>query len=403
MEEFSKNIEGIRRMMSDLRNEKYAIVNPDLVSLDEYMKTLYLKVLCTVVQLGDEPTEMQVLFLKRVVNGIGVDDPAEEYMRRALEISDIDMQEFLAGMKENRAKYYFALDGLILVSIGTENQECYLYLAEIIELLDICKDDLEYICLVASSVLQQQSSLYDEAKKLTNDRVRGIDYTPYLQNFYCGVIQDSKELVHYSAPDRKYLDVIKFRSSYTEKRVIFENLNINLTGTGTLQFENCEEVSFKNCTITGGYSSIVIMGCKKTSICKSKFENFCMPVLIEDNNIEVIIEECEFENCMYAYTRGNDDWKPLGGVIYTNLPDKNAKNYIRKTKFRNCGGKNSRNYYSSAIISNCVCEVYGCIFYNCWHYYNENSQDPDNKRRCLFLPGTEGDNNEIINSAYFRG
>ena len=110
MEEFNKNIEGIRRMMSDLRNEKYAIVNPDLVSLDEYMKILYLKVLCTVVQLGDEPTEMQVLFLKRIVAGIGVEDPAEEYMRRALEISDTDMQEFLTGMKENRAKYYFALD-----------------------------------------------------------------------------------------------------------------------------------------------------------------------------------------------------------------------------------------------------------------------------------------------------
>lgn len=399
MEEFSKNIEGIRRMMSDLRNEKYAIVNPDLVSLDEYMKTLYLKVLCTVVQLGDEPTEMQILFLKRIVSGIGVDDPAEEYMRRGLEISDIDMQEFLAGMKENRAKYYFALDGLILVSIGTENQECYLYLAEIIELLDICKDDLKYICLVASSVLQQQSSLYDEAKKLTNERVQEIDYAPYLQNFYCGAIQDSRELVHFSAPDRKNSDAIEFRSSYTERIVIFDNLNIAITENW--RFDGCEEVRFTNCNITGRDFSIAMQGCKKVVIEACRFDGFHVPVLEENWNIEVMIENCDFENCVYQYNRATCDWMALGGVIHTDNSEKNAVNFIRGTKFKKCGGRNSCNYYSSAIISNCRCKVYDCEFNDCWNYNNGNNKDPEQRERCLFLNSTEGEGIEIINSANF--
>lgn len=399
MEEFSKNIEGIRRMMSDLRNEKYAIVNPDLVSLDEYMKTLYLKVLCTVVQLGDEPTEMQILFLKRIVSGIGVDDPAEEYMRRALEISDIDMQEFLAGMKGNRAKYYFALDGLILVSIGTENQECYLYLAEIIELLDICKDDLKYICLVASSVLQQQSSLYDEAKKLTNERVQGIDYAPYLQNFYCGAIQDSRELVHFSAPDRKNSDAIEFRSYYTERIVIFENLNIAVTKNWV--FDGCEEVRFSNCNITGSDFYIGMLECKKVVIEACRFAGFHNRVLIENRNIEVIIENCDFEDCVYTHEDGTSI--NLGGVFYTADSEKNAVNCIKGTRFKHCGGRNKELCIATAIISNCRCEVYDCKFNNCWHYYtNLSSIMQDNHYNSkLFLRNTKGKGNEIINSADF--
>ena len=56
--------------MAELKNEKYAFVNLDLASLDEYGKTLYLKVLCSVIQYQNEPTEAQILFLKRIIKGI---------------------------------------------------------------------------------------------------------------------------------------------------------------------------------------------------------------------------------------------------------------------------------------------------------------------------------------------
>lgn len=49
MEEFHKNIETIRRALKEKKAEKYALVNPALVELDEYMKSLYLRVLCSVL------------------------------------------------------------------------------------------------------------------------------------------------------------------------------------------------------------------------------------------------------------------------------------------------------------------------------------------------------------------
>lgn len=405
MEEFKKNIDGIRRMMSDLRDEKYAIVNQDLVSLDEYTKTLYLRILCTVMQLGEEPTETQVLFLKRIVAGIGVDDPAEEYMRRALDISAADMQEFLTGMKENIGKYYFALDALILVSIGMENQECYQYLAEIIELLDICKDDLEYVCLVARSVLQQQSLFYDQAKELTSERVREVDYSPYIQSFYAGAIRDSVELVHYSAPDKKYSDSVKFRSKsfYSEKRVIFENLSMDIKRKWV--FNNCEEVIFKNCNFTGNEYSIELHGCRKAIIYKCRFDNFRASVFQQEECKEIVIEECEFENCIGECSEWRSDGG--GGVIYDidyrhslgySLENR-TRNIIRKTRFRNCGGRLNRGEKMIGAISNSLCEVNDCSFYNCHHYGDDGIID--RYYSTLFREGTVGSNNELFNSIKF--
>lgn len=394
-ENFEKNRKKIREMMAVLRDEKYAIVNPALTELDEFMKNLYLKVLCTVVQYENEPSEMQILFLKRIVKGMGVEEPAEDYLRKALEISDEDMREFFTLMKGNKIKYYFAMDGLLLTFMGDVQETAYEYLAEIIELMGICKDDLEYVCKVAGSVLQQQSSLYDEAKELLNERVAGVNYAPYIRNFYVGAISDSRECVHFFAPDRKYSQDIPVWTYYTEKSVVLENLNINIEGEW--MFDSCENVVFENCYFSGNIYSIELYRCQSVYIHKCCFENFKSPVLCQAANGMVLIDGCKFENCIYEYTRGYNDWGALGGVIH-NDEGKNS-NIIRETRFTKCGGKNDKYYHSSAIISNCVCEVYSCRFYNCWSY-NSGFMDYGPKQT-LFLPDTKGSENEIVNSAAF--
>ena len=68
MDQFNKKIEGIRRMMEEMKSDKYAISIPELVELDEYIKSLYLKVLCTIIQYENNPTDVQVLYLKRIIN-----------------------------------------------------------------------------------------------------------------------------------------------------------------------------------------------------------------------------------------------------------------------------------------------------------------------------------------------
>lgn len=125
----NKNIAGIRNAMKEMKAEMYAIRNPELAELDEYRKTLYLKVLCTVLQYENTPSDMQILYLKRLLKGLGADEPVEEYMRKALDISDVDIREFVGYMKDSRIKYYFALEGILLISMGDYSADTYEYLA----------------------------------------------------------------------------------------------------------------------------------------------------------------------------------------------------------------------------------------------------------------------------------
>ena len=80
MEDFNKKVKGLCDLMEELKAEQAAIVNPELVSLDEYTKTLYLKVLGTIVQYENIASDMQVFYLKRIVSGMEVELPLEEYL-----------------------------------------------------------------------------------------------------------------------------------------------------------------------------------------------------------------------------------------------------------------------------------------------------------------------------------
>ena len=208
-------------------------------------------------------------------------------------------------------------------------------------------------------------------------------------------------MVCYSAPERKLSSEIVYRAKYTENKVVFNNLDMNISQE--LKFEACEEVIFENCKISGSEFSILFSSCKKIVLRQCRFENFTVAVLKEEENEDFLIEDCEFENCFTVYKRKSNNWQVLGGVIYCDNASRNAKNMIKNTTFKNCGGKNRHNYFSSAVISNCMCNVIRCSFYNCWNY-NTNGNlvvDPENYRRTLFIPGTEGTNNKIIGSANF--
>ena len=411
MDQFNKKIEGIRRMMEEMKSDKYAISIPELVELDEYIKSLYLKVLCTIIQYENNPTDVQVLYLKRIIKGMHAEQSMEEYMRKALDISEADIQEFLKNLEENKIKYYFVLDGIILASIGNGDSVGYEYLAELIELLGVNKEDLQYISLVAKSVLMQESKLYNSAKALCNERVEMVNYAPYILNYYCGAIVDTNEEKYYSAPEKRDSVEINYPNSYRERKVTFSNLVLEITHDWN--FEGCEEVIFKNCVIIGGEYSLFFLSCKHVIFFECQIKDFSSYAILMKLIDKIEFQYCKFENCIYKYSRGYDDWSMLGGVIHVDQDDpinsnriiygtdstQTARTYISDSTFKNCGGRNDRNYYSSAIISNDYSKVKNCKFINCWNYSGGTEIDPENSRRTLFAPGCVQQDNEIVASA----
>lgn len=179
-------IDDIRKWMKELQSERYAIENAALKELEEYVKQLYLTVLCTVVQYHNEQTEEQMLLLRRIICGMGVEDNVTEYMRKALEIDETQMQEFRSMIGDGDTKYYFAIDALLLAVLGSGERDTYEYLAELLELLDIHKRELECLCTVAKAIVMQDSEIYDEAKDMMSEQIHALDFSCYLSCFYEG-------------------------------------------------------------------------------------------------------------------------------------------------------------------------------------------------------------------------
>lgn len=367
MEDFNKKVKGLCDLMEELKAEQAAIVNPELVSLDEYTKTLYLKVLGTVVQYENIASDMQVFYLKRIVSGMEVELPLEEYLKKALEISEKDIREFTASMKEGNTKYYFALDALIVASMGYCQQVNYEYLANLMQLMGIDKQELKTLCLTAKSVLQQESSFYDEAKQSAGEYIKQANFLPYISNYYAGAIIDTEEESYYSAPSREKSKGIEYPIEFRKNKVTFKNLDINLEHD--FKFSVCDNVRFYNCVITGNEASIYLIGCKKVEFEKCRFQDFKKRTLIEENTGMVNILECEFENCIYQHS----DWGMGEGCVIYSRVETETKNKLKRTIFKNCGGVClgfvPPYLTKKGIISNARgIEIDSCEFYNCEYY-----------------------------------
>ena len=94
MGKIEENILEIRNHFMELQNEKYTIRNGRLSDKEEYLKSLYVQMLSTVVQYENDVTEMQLLFLQRIVKGLCCELQTEDYMRKALDISMVEVKEF---------------------------------------------------------------------------------------------------------------------------------------------------------------------------------------------------------------------------------------------------------------------------------------------------------------------
>ena len=78
--------------------------------------------LCSLIRYTGEPSKMQVLYVRRLMAGINAEAAFEDYMKMALDLDTTDVDEFIATYKQDDLKYYFCIDGMILLAVA-ENAE----------------------------------------------------------------------------------------------------------------------------------------------------------------------------------------------------------------------------------------------------------------------------------------
>lgn len=405
--------------------KNYPIKNEILKSEEEFVKNGYLRMLAVVLQVGDSIQDGQMNLYKRMVAGAETENSVEDYMRQAMEIEIQEYLDFVNACKEGELKYRFVLDAMLLTVDGEEKENRLKFLSSFCEDIKLKKEEMSYLVAMAKAILEQSESKYVDAfieKDMENVAIEEDVFDGYMSGIWTGkdnIYENEKATIFRPESDE---DVTSERLQYMQNTgtpyVKIVGVKINLSKR-KLKFDGKHEVIFENCKFSGHgkdefsdkSESLMLTNCNIVQFYNCKFENFDTYTLIVECVKQMKIVKSEFQNCIYCYTRGNSDWKILGGVIYSENPLSNGKIEIQECMLKNCGGRNSQIYYSSQFISNCDVEAYNCKFFDCWHENDckwrgmkleKGRIDPEDERRTMFTPASTAIGCELENSADFN-
>lgn len=299
---YEEKIDKVRSYFDEHKAERYPLVNTMLAEKDEYIKSLYFRMLCMLVRYTDEPSEMQNLYIRRLIAGANAENAFQDYMRMAIEVETKDIEDFISIISDDELRYYFCIDGAVLLSV-ISNDKNFELLAELVEMLGISKNELKYLMKVTRSIILQDSDLFDEAKGFITDSTKQIDMYHYVKGFYSGDTVNTPYLLHITSFDKSQIDLSDYQF-WRSKIVIIEN--IEETIDEAVIFDGCKEVVIKNCKLLGNnYSfrfdnvdSVIISGCE--------ISNFAERFAYFENTNHITIHNCKIRNCgcTRRYERG---------------------------------------------------------------------------------------------------
>lgn len=338
----------IRQYFKNQKAASYPIKGHPLEESQNYTKSLYMEMLCVILQYGGLPKGEQILFIRRLLEGIGLGDRFDEYMRKALCADEVFAGEFVKQFKHSELKYNFVVDSFIVIaSAGTPEKHSVEFISEICEALLLNKKEVEFLVHVTLSILEQNSDIYSDIqdKNLSQDMV-GY-FMCYFKQFFIGKLVDTNSEVYYFAkekvklnlPDSKIGSTIEFK----QDNVVFENYIIDLSKIN-FKFTRCEYVEFINCSFSG-VGPIVFENCKHVNIVGCSFDDFTKGVFEVKSCYNINILKSTFKNCGKI---GSSDI--YGGIIYS---DNLNEITIKMSKFNGCFVKSGNGYD----------RIYGIIFY----------------------------------------
>ena len=305
MPEYENKIDKIRKYFEGKKAELYPLKNAMLAEKEEYIKSLYLRMLCALIRYTGEPSTMQVLYVRRLIAGINAEAAFEDYMKMALDLNTTDVDEFIAAYKQDTLKHYFCIDAIILLSVAENAEKNYELLAELVEMLGINREQLKYLSAAAKAIVMQSSELFDEAKKLLPDSLLNLSLFHYIDGFYTGKIVDTYEKRHLYSPNKGMIDL----TSYNAKQVIIENISATLQHD--VDFIGCEEVIIRSCKFYDSKYKFNFIGIGKVTIEDCEISNFSNRVACFTGVNNIIIDGNKFVNCGCT---GESD--TVGGVFY---------------------------------------------------------------------------------------
>ena len=346
MSTFEQQIDAVRAYFKEHKAERYPFENPYLREKEEYIQSLYYRMLCALVRYPDEPDDMQVLYIRRLMAGAQAEHTFQDYMKMALDLDTDDINEFISAFHEDELRFYFCVDGLVLLSAVQAHEKAYALLSELIELLGITKDELRYLSAIAAAIVTQSSQAFDSAKALATHFTKHLSFYPYIRGFYSGLITDTSAEKHIYFANGGNISLSQY-GPYTAKRVVIENISCVLDQD--INFEGCAEVILRNCTLKGNEYQFQFYYVRKIMIENCNISDFSNRFAYLKNSTNLFVQNNRFENCGYC---GKTD--ALGGVFYNYASSMatNIVNFINNEFFYCYIARNERklNMWATGII-----------------------------------------------------
>lgn len=329
MMEFDEQVQKVQRAFTVERIKRFAIASPELLKQSDYVRSLYIRMLCALMRCGS-PTEEQVLFVQRLAAGAEVSDDFTELMRQSMNMDAESITAFLEALSPNDMKYYFVLDGCITCVLGTGNDR-FAMLAECAELLGVTEIELRYLVKVVKAIVLQSSAAFDEAKKYQTARTENLSLFYYLKAFYTGAIINNSQKIHIIAANQSEIDLTKY--TFEAPKIIIENAVICLSDN--ILLPDCDSIQFINCRFYGDRFHLTCEYANELIIEKCLIEDCKNGFLITRNINRIAIIESKILNCE-------------GESIF--LPTSMNNIYVETFQMKKCTVhnviNNSHNYYS---------------------------------------------------------
>jgi hypothetical protein len=362
-EEIKARVDSFTGKLRADKAERAVFIGHPLAECDDYVKNMYLKMLCSIYHYADAPSEAQTLFLRRVITSAKAEYSTEDYARLALEVTPEGLDEFIGKLgSEPDMKYSFVLDALLLTFIDSGNAADGLVslIAEISDALRIDEDALAYLTKIGRAVL-----------KLSLNEV--IDAQPFRP------VDALKPFLYYT---RLCDSLSNLKSADFDNHEIEEYFD----GAERLYFRDCRDISLTK--------PIRIKNCKRVIFENCSFEKF------NTRTVELTkVESAEFNHCLfnhcYCITSPTEDWTELGGVIGTDNLDTSVK--LNASGFSDCGEYSKNSNYSSSQIANANVSAVDCVFTRCYGSYrgNRDNSIPSNPKNRLFYRVSMNKNNKM--------
>ena len=259
-------VEAVRRFFADSKPENHPIKEHSVSKQEEYVRDLYLEMLCVMAQYESSNTENAFTLIKRIMAACKETLPLEEYIKRSMEITPERAAEFVKQCKDNGLREIFMVDSMLLsCANGEPNAKQVAFITEFGDMLGFDKTLLEDMSRFALAILEQDSDGYQKLLKDENAAVQE-SLLAYAKEFVSGIIiLSTKQLYIFSSDtdnccDNIFIDPLRFRveklQSYHRhetctisniERVIMENISLKKTA---LSFSSVKLVQIINCKFT---------------------------------------------------------------------------------------------------------------------------------------------------------